>query len=201
MNINATDVCDIGTSDCDPNRSMCVMNDDEDSDFYSCSCSNGYLSNSTTQCLDYCEKGVDDCDKTSTNCTATPGILPHYKCECKLGYNRKDNTTCVLPPTGEPTTGTTDDDDIIIIVVVVCSLTLFFLLILAIFLRYQRDRDDEVGQDIGGGAASSYRIKNPNESPNPGMYRKSVKYDDIDIGHGGPSAGGSRQELGDIPDY
>ena len=104
----ATDVCDIGTSDCDPNRSMCVMNDDENSDFYSCSCSDGYLSNSTTQCLDYCEKGADDCDKVSTNCTATPGILPHYKCVCKLGYNRKDNTTCVLPPTGEPTTGSTD---------------------------------------------------------------------------------------------
>ena len=93
------------------------------------------------------------------------------------------------------------DDDIIIIVVVVCSLTLFFLLILAIFLRYQRDRDDEVGQDIGGGVASSYRVKNPNESPNPGMYRKSLKYDDIDIGQEGPAAGGSRQELGDIPDY
>ena len=98
----------MGTSDCDLQRSTCVTNDDAENDYYGCSCQTGYLSNSTTQCLDYCEKGADECDKFSTNCTATPGILPHYKCVCKLGYNRKDDTTCVLPTTEEPSTGKTD---------------------------------------------------------------------------------------------
>ena len=68
-------------------------------------------------------------------------------------------------------------------------------------MRYRRDQENEIGEDIRGGRGASYRIKTPDDSPNPGVWRESIKYDDIDIGQQGPAAEGSNQELADIPEY
>lgn len=99
-----TDVCVIGSDNCDRSRSHCVITKD-DEDFYRCSCNDGYnktYNNITTTvaCLNFCEQGIDMCNRETTNCTATPGTSKHYNCTCKRGYNSTpdDGFKCTLQP-------------------------------------------------------------------------------------------------------
>lgn len=80
----------------------------EAEDFYKCDCDDGYVSNTTVVCHDYCQAGLDNCDPSTTDCVATPGVGANFQCDCKTGYNRVNSQTCALPPTIKPTTGSTD---------------------------------------------------------------------------------------------
>ena len=110
-----TDVCVIGSDNCDKTRSHCVISTNEAEDFYRCGCNDGYnttynTSNTTsninntkaTICLDFCEQGIDKCNRKSTNCTATPGVRQHYNCTCKTGYSRVDDFNCTISSTMLP---------------------------------------------------------------------------------------------------
>ena len=104
----ATDVCSLGSDSCDRTRSACTMTINEDEDFYKCDCADGYVSNTTVLCHDYCQARLDNCDPSTTDCVATPGVGANFQCNCKTGYNRVNSQTCTLPPTTKPTTGSTD---------------------------------------------------------------------------------------------
>nr|XP_002126724.2 uncharacterized protein LOC100184765 isoform X1 [Ciona intestinalis] len=60
---------------------------------HSCTCNSGYTGDGFT-CTDIDECTGNPCNAVSENCTNTPGS---YKCDCKPGYVRANETSCVLP--------------------------------------------------------------------------------------------------------